>query len=148
MWRERPPLVTRRGSHSPGDFRTGLLPGRVALEGRQFVSALHPSDPVGDLNVRSRRNGVRIVIGGALADIPAWRLEAHERAAAALERRGAGLAARAHHVEQFGAGGTAAIELLAAAAAEPAPPGAAARWYGAAAAGRRARRARAARPAG
>src|SRR5919106_1530696 len=43
-----------------------LLPWRVALERRQFVSALHPSDPFGDLNVRSRRNGVRIVIGRAL----------------------------------------------------------------------------------
>ena len=31
---------------------------------------------------------------------PAWRLEAHERAAAALERRGAAVAARAHHVER------------------------------------------------
>ena len=63
---------------------------------------------------------------------PAWRLEAHERAAAALERRGAAVAARAHHVEQFArAGDAAAIELLAAAAAA-APPGAAGRWYAAA----------------
>ena len=63
---------------------------------------------------------------------PAWRLDAHERATAALERRGAALAARAHHVERFArAGDAAAIELLAAAAAA-APSRAAARWYAAA----------------
>ena len=44
----------------------GLLSWRVALERRQFVSALHPFDPFGDLNVRSRRNGVRIIIGRTL----------------------------------------------------------------------------------
>jgi hypothetical protein len=51
------PLVT---------FRTGLPSWWVALKRRQFVSALHPFDPFGDLNVRSRRNGVRIIIGRAL----------------------------------------------------------------------------------
>jgi hypothetical protein len=44
----------------------GLLPWRVALERRQSVSVLHPSDPFRDLNVRARRNGARIVIGRAL----------------------------------------------------------------------------------
>src|SRR5918996_1473349 len=45
---------------------TGLLRWRVTLECRQFVSALHPSEPFGDLNVHLRRNGVRIVTGRAL----------------------------------------------------------------------------------
>ena len=49
---------------------------------------------------------------------PAWRLDAHERAAAALARRGAGPAARAYHVARFArAGDEAAIALLSAAAA-------------------------------
>ena len=54
-----------------------------------------------------------------------WRLGAHARAAAALERRGAGPVERAHHVEQAAApGDEAAIALLSAAADElhsPAP---------------------------
>jgi hypothetical protein len=45
---------------------TGLLPWREALERRQFVSALHPSDPFGDLNMRAGRNGVGIVVSRAL----------------------------------------------------------------------------------
>jgi hypothetical protein len=49
-----------------GSNSQDLLSWRVALERRQFVNALHPSDPFGDLNVRSRRNGVRIIIGRAL----------------------------------------------------------------------------------
>ena len=54
-----------------------------------------------------------------------WRLAAHARAAAALERRGAGLVARAHHVEHAAQlGDEAAIDLLEGAARElqgPAP---------------------------
>jgi DNA-binding NarL/FixJ family response regulator len=54
-----------------------------------------------------------------------WRLAAHARAAAALERRGAGLVARAHHVEHAAErGDEAALELLSGAAHElqaPAP---------------------------
>ncbi|MGZ8648269.1 MAG: LuxR C-terminal-related transcriptional regulator, partial [Solirubrobacteraceae bacterium] len=54
-----------------------------------------------------------------------WRLGAHARVAAELERRGAGLLQRAHHVEQAAPPGDAdAIALLSAAAAElqsPAP---------------------------
>src|SRR5437773_48457 len=30
------------------------------------MGALHPADPFGDLDVRSRRNGIGIVVGGAL----------------------------------------------------------------------------------
>ena len=49
---------------------------------------------------------------------PVWRLGAHERAAAALERRGAPPAARAFHVARFAtAGDEAAIALLSEAAA-------------------------------
>jgi ATP/maltotriose-dependent transcriptional regulator MalT len=54
-----------------------------------------------------------------------WRLAAHGRAAAALERRGAGLVARAHHVEHAAElGDEAALALLEGAARElqhPAP---------------------------
>jgi DNA-binding CsgD family transcriptional regulator/tetratricopeptide (TPR) repeat protein len=56
---------------------------------------------------------------------PGWRLAAHARAVGALERRGAGLAARAHHVEHAAElGDEDAIALLSGAARElqaPAP---------------------------
>ena len=60
-----------------------------------------------------------------------WKLAAHARAAAALEARGAPLAARAHHVERCaGPGDEAAIALLSEAAREQAPraPAGAIRW--------------------
>src|SRR5262245_47960213 len=44
----------------------GLLARRITLKGREFMSALHPIDALGDLNVGSRRNQVGIVIGGTL----------------------------------------------------------------------------------
>jgi DNA-binding NarL/FixJ family response regulator len=60
---------------------------------------------------------------------PAWRLGAHERAAAALERRGASAAARARHVARYALpGDEAAVALL----VEAAEGGAAAHWYEAA----------------
>ena len=64
-----------------------------------------------------------------------WRLEAHARAAAALERAGGPLPARAHHLERCAApGDEAAIAVLAQAghAAAPSAPAEAARWYTAA----------------
>jgi DNA-binding NarL/FixJ family response regulator len=64
---------------------------------------------------------------------PAWRLDAHERVAGALERRGASATARAHHVACAGRpGDDAAIALLtdAAAAAAGVSPATAAHWYG------------------
>ena len=65
---------------------------------------------------------------------PAWRLTAHERAAAALERRGAAAVVRAHHVERAGRpGDPAAVAVIREAAeASAASPAAAAHWYGAA----------------
>jgi DNA-binding NarL/FixJ family response regulator len=57
---------------------------------------------------------------------PAWRLAAHERAAAALERRGAGVAVRAHHVARFARPGDEAAVALLVEAAEGAD---AAHWY-------------------
>jgi hypothetical protein len=75
---------------------------------------------------------LRVVYDGAP---PAWRLGAHERAAAALERRGAGAAVRAYHIARFARpGDDAAVALLTAAAeaaAEPSPA-TAAHWYRAA----------------
>ena len=59
-------LLTRCGVTPLVAYPRGLLPWWVALERRQFVSAIHPSDPFSDLNVRPRRNGVRIIIGCAL----------------------------------------------------------------------------------
>ena len=66
---------------------------------------------------------------------PAWRLEAHERAAAVLERRGASVVARAPHLARCARpGDAAAVALLARAAAAVArsAPDTAAGWYAAA----------------
>jgi DNA-binding CsgD family transcriptional regulator len=63
---------------------------------------------------------------------PAWRLAAHERAAAALERRGAAATVRAYHVERSAhVGDEAAIAVLcdAAGTAGLASPAEAAHWY-------------------
>lgn len=64
-----------------------------------------------------------------------WRIGAHARAAASLERAGAPAVARARHVEESAApGDPAGIELLLRAGADSAPraPAGAARWYAAA----------------
>ncbi len=61
------------------------------------------------------------------AAAPAWRLAAHERVAAELERRGAGVAARAHHVAQYARPGDEAAVALLVEAARTAP-----HWYEAA----------------
>jgi DNA-binding CsgD family transcriptional regulator len=64
-----------------------------------------------------------------------WRLEAHARAAAALERTGGPLPARAHHLERCAdPGDDAAIAVLSQAghATAPSAPAEAARWYSAA----------------
>ena len=64
-----------------------------------------------------------------------WRLGAHARAAAALERTGGPLAARAHHLERCAEeGDEAAVTVLAQAGhgAAPNAPAEAARWYAAA----------------
>ena len=69
------------------------------------------------------------------ATAPAWRLEAHERVAAALAGRGAGAAARASHVAPSARpGDEGAIAVLSEAAvdARHTSPDAAAHWYGAA----------------
>ncbi len=63
---------------------------------------------------------------------PGWRLAAHARVAAVLERQGASALARARHVEcSAKLGDTVAIELLTEAgrAAHPRAPAAAAHWY-------------------
>ena len=64
-----------------------------------------------------------------------WRLEAHRRAAAALERTGGPLGARAHHLERCAApgdDGDFAVLAQAGHAAAPNAPAEAARWYTAA----------------
>jgi DNA-binding NarL/FixJ family response regulator len=66
---------------------------------------------------------------------PGWRLAAHARVAAVLERQGASPLARAHHIEcSAKPGDDDAIALLTKAgqAAHPRAPAAAAHWYGAA----------------
>jgi len=65
----------------------------------------------------------------------AWRLGAHERCAEALAARGAGVTARAHHVERSAReGDLAAVAVLreAGEAAAPLAPASAAQWFGAA----------------
>ena len=64
-----------------------------------------------------------------------WRLDAHERCAAALEERGASPVARAHHVEHAARhGDAAALAVLrdAGLASRLRAPASAARWFGAA----------------
>ena len=64
-----------------------------------------------------------------------WRLAAHRRAAAALERTGGPLGARAHHLERCaepGDDGAFAVLAQAGHAAAPNAPAEAARWYAAA----------------
>src|SRR3954471_10035134 len=64
-----------------------------------------------------------------------WRLGAHERIAQRLAERGAGAAARAHHVERSARhGDAAAVAVLREAGEQSAPraPATAARWFGAA----------------
>jgi DNA-binding CsgD family transcriptional regulator len=66
---------------------------------------------------------------------PGWRLAAHARVAALLERQGASAMTRAHHIEcSAKPGDEEAIALLTEAgrAAHPRAPAAAAHWYGAA----------------
>ncbi|MDA0142356.1 ATP-binding protein, partial [Solirubrobacter deserti] len=66
---------------------------------------------------------------------PGWRMQAHQRVADALARRGAGPAARAYHVTRFAqAGDRAAVAVLTAAGEHAAAtsPATAAQWYGAA----------------
>ncbi|MEU2038483.1 helix-turn-helix transcriptional regulator [Nocardia niwae] len=65
----------------------------------------------------------------------AWRRRAHQRAAAALDRRGAAVSVRAHHLEHCGeVGDEQAIDLLTEAgmAAAPRAPHTAVRWFRAA----------------
>src|SRR5438094_6899731 len=64
-----------------------------------------------------------------------WRLGAHERCAAALAARGAGAAARAHHVERSareGDLGAVAVLREAGEATKRLAPASAARWFAAA----------------
>ena len=100
------------------------LPEAAALEALDELLARTLVRPAG----AARRFAFRHpVVRHAVYDaIPAGRrLAAHARAAAALERRGAGIVARAHHLEHAAVpGDAAATDLLAAAAAElqgPAP---------------------------
>jgi ATP/maltotriose-dependent transcriptional regulator MalT len=124
-----------------GDPFDPALAAEVAeLEGSAALAAL--DDLLGRALVRPagvpRRFAFRhpVVRHAVYAATPGgWRLGAHARAARALERHGAGVVARAHHVEHSAAvGDEAAIALLGAAAAElqsPAPA-TAARFHAAA----------------
>ena len=113
--REAPPASQRLAAVRPA-ARPRARPARG--RGRAFVFR-HPL--------------VRRAVYDACA--PGWRLGAHERAAAALERRGAGPAARAFHVVRSAhVGDPEAVAILSAAAeaAGEASPAAAAHWFGAA----------------
>ena len=138
----------------PADSRT-LIEG-AAVAGDPFdpglaaaAAALDPDEAVAPLDrlveadvVRATGDGRGLAFRHPLvrravydAAPPAWRLAAHERVAAALERRGAGAPARAYHVAQYARqGDDAAIALLAeaGAAAADTAPATAAHWYEAA----------------
>ena len=51
---------------SPTLLLFNLHSRRIALERRQFVCVLHPNNSVGNLDLRSRRHCVGVVIGRAL----------------------------------------------------------------------------------
>src|SRR5207248_5131600 len=107
---------------------------REALEALDALLArdlVRPSEP--PRRFRFRHPIVRRVVYESTG--AGWRIAAHERAAAALEARGAPATARAHHVERSGrVGDETAIAVLEQAGAETVSraPASAARWLGAA----------------
>jgi DNA-binding NarL/FixJ family response regulator len=115
----------------------------AAAGGLDGVDALVPLDRLiaadlvrpaaGERRFRFRHPLVRRAVYDAAPG--GWRLAAHERAAEALAKRGAGAVARAYHVEQAARPGEeAALTVLtdAAATSLSAAPATAARWYGSA----------------
>ncbi len=111
----------------------GLAPGDALVLLDRLVAADLVRATGGGRAFRFRHPLVRRAVYDAAP--PAWRLAAHERAAEALEQRGAAAALRAYHVEQSAKpGDEAAIAVLseAAAAATDTAPVTAARWYAAA----------------
>ena len=113
------------GAAVAGDpFELGLAAEIAELGERERLDALDLLLDHGLLRAEGapRRFAFRhpVVRHGVLEATPAgWRIGAHARAAAALERRGAGAVARAHHVEQSaGPGDERAIAVLDAAAHE------------------------------
>jgi DNA-binding CsgD family transcriptional regulator len=109
------------------DEETALAALDVALD----AALLTPTDV--PRRYRFRHPLVRRAVYDTTAE--GWRLGAHARAAAALERHGGSLIARAHHLERCAQpGDAAAIAVLvgAGAAAGPRAPAAAAGWYAAA----------------
>jgi DNA-binding NarL/FixJ family response regulator len=100
----------------------------VPLDRLVAVDLVRPLD--GARGFRFRHPVVRRAVYDAAP--PAWRLGAHERAARALEARGAAASARAYHAEQAASpGDQPAIALLTQAAEQSArtSPATAARWY-------------------
>ena len=130
-----------RGAAVAGDpFDSGLA---AAAAGADEATALAELDRLVDATLVRPAGGSRgfrfrhPVVRRAVYDATGagWRLGAHERAAAALEQRGAPAAERAYHVEQVARpGDDAAIDLLATAARDAgwANPSASARWLRAA----------------
>jgi DNA-binding CsgD family transcriptional regulator len=109
----------------------GLDPDEAVLDGLVGADLVRPH--AGARGFAFRHPLVRRAVYDATP--PAWRLAAHERAAAALQARGADPATRAYHVAQFArAGDAAAIALLrqAAEGASRSSPATAANWYSAA----------------
>lgn len=112
---------------------TGGLPEHVVLDALNALCRCDLVRPAGPRRFRFRHPLVRQVVYEAAA--PGWRLGAHERALAALGRRGSPLAVRAHHVEQAGRfGDHDAVDTLVAAAAQASAesPATAAHWLRAA----------------
>ena len=127
------PPATRslvEGAAVAGDpFDPELAAAAAGLEDSQeAIDELVAADvirPGGGRGFAFRHPLVRRAVYHAAA--PAWRLGAHERVAAELERRGAGAAARAHHLAQYARPGDEAAVALLVEAARTTP-----HWYEAA----------------
>ena len=112
---------------------TGGLAEDAVLDALNALCRRDLVRPAGPRRFRFRHPLVRQVVYEAAA--PGWRLAAHERALAALGRRGGPLAVRAYHVEQAARfGDRDAVDTLVAAAeqASTGSPATAAHWLRAA----------------
>ena len=110
----------------------GLAPDSAALDALAAADLVRADRGAGARAFAFRHPLVRRAVYDATP--PAWRLDAHERVAAALSERRADAAARAYHVERSARPGdeAAIAALIEAATAANTAPAAAARWYEAA----------------
>ena len=124
-----------RSSASPWSFELAAAAGGLgATEAPAALDEVLAAGLLGATEVPRRYRFRHPLVRRAVYDAAGetWRLEAHARAAAALEQRGAPAAARAHHLEQCALpGDEAAVAVLIQAGLEAAPraPAGAAQWF-------------------